>query len=163
MSNLILSDDEIRRLLRLPKRVVNEGARWKEVRGSRQRNYGVESHDGEHTFKLYLRQNMRIQQSFSCGLVYVHPSREEVTLTRYNGPDHPHSNPLELGERLNWQCHIHIATSRYMSVGRKPEHYATPTDRYSDLDGAFLALLGDCNIDGFRRAQTNDPTPDLFK
>lgn len=147
MSRLILTDDEIALLLTIPKTVTNPGAQWKEQRQSKQKNFKVQSNDEKHRFLVYLRQNLRVRSHFSCGLYYHHPSGQKVTLTRYNGSDHPHGNPIE-GSRINYQCHIHVATQRYMELGRKPDHYAEPTDRYTCLDGALRALVLDCNISG---------------
>lgn len=147
MSRLILTDDEIAQLLKMPKTAINPGAKWKEQRQSKQKNFSVQSDDEKHRFLLYLRQNMRVQAHFSCGLYYHHPSGEKVTLTRYNGSDHPHGNPIE-GSHIDYQCHIHVATQRYMEQGRKPDHYAEPTDRYTCLDGALRELILDCNISG---------------
>lgn len=145
---MILLDDEIERLLKMRKRIINPSARRKAQKGSINLNYDLEA--GDASFSMYVRQNIRIAQSFSCGLLYHLANGEKVTLTRYNGSDHPHSNPLEGGSRMTASCHIHIATQRYMEAGMKPEHYAEPTDRYTDIHGALNALLEDCNIDGLR-------------
>lgn len=71
-----------------------------------------------------------------------------MTLARYNGSDHEHSNPLERGIPIPFQCHIHRATERYIEAGRKAEHFAETTDRYVDLAGATKACIQDCNIQG---------------
>lgn len=145
---MVLTDEEIDRLLALPKRVTNPRARKRSQRGSEQLNYEVESDTGE-VFKVYLRQNLKIPEGFSCGLRLVLKSGDTITLTRYNGSDHEHGNPLDGGKPLPRACHIHRATQKYMLAGRKAEHFAETTDRYSNLDGAFKALIFDCNISGF--------------
>ncbi|MGA4530007.1 DUF6978 family protein [Ectopseudomonas chengduensis] len=147
MGDIILTDEQIERLISSPKTVTSPGARWKTQRGSRQRNFDLESEGGKLRFLLYLRQNERIRDSFSCGLLYFHAGGERVTLARYIGSDHPHYNPLD-GTRSDNHCHIHRATERYMSAGRKAEHYAESTDRYTDLDGALRAMIEDCKISG---------------
>lgn len=148
MADLIFTDEQIEALLRAPKRVMNPGARWKVQRGAEQRNLELESDDAKQ-FTLYLRQNIRLANNFSCGLLFRHP-QGLVTLTRYNGSDHDHDNPLELDTKLVGACHIHVATERYMRMGRKPEHFAQITDRYNDLEGALRSLVEDCNITGVR-------------
>ena len=155
MSEIILTDERIQYLLTIPKRTTTPGARWRVQKKSRQRNYDLESEDGTLQFSLYLRQNMRIVDSFSCGLLYLHAGGEKVTLARYNGSDHPHYNPLD-GTRADNHCHIHRATERYMAAGRKSEHYAESTDRYTDLDGALRAIIEDCKISGIRLANPRD-------
>lgn len=148
MADLILTDEQIEVLLRAPKKVTNPGARWKVQRGADQKNFELESDDGKQ-FTLYLRQNIRIANNFSCGILYKHP-QGPVTLTRYNGSDHDHDNPLDLDTKVSTACHIHIATERYMRIGRKPEHFAETTDRYTDLDGALRSLVEDCKITGIK-------------
>lgn len=143
-----MTDDDIAALLSAKKVVTNPRARWKQQRGSRQKNHKVKSTCGQH-FILYLRQNTRVEEHFSCGLRYCHPEgkQKDVTLCRYNGSDHEHENPLDGKGKIDRQCHIHRATSRYMAAGRKAEHYAESTDRYEDLSGALLALCEDCHIE----------------
>lgn len=142
-----MNDNDIKMLLCLPKRVINPGARIKDQRGSRQLNYDIEGAEGQ-TFRLFIRQNLRIDTSFSCGLLFISPSGESLTLTRYNGSDHDHSNPLDASEKLLMTPHIHVATERYLAASRKAEHFAEATDRYIDLIGAVRALVNDCHIDG---------------
>lgn len=144
---MVLPDAEIGRLIELEKVVSNPRARKLEKRGSEQVNYEAEAATGEK-FRVYVRQNMRIPEGFSCGLLYITPSGEPVTLARYNGSDHEHANPLDGGSPLSRACHIHRATERYMQAGRKAEHFAETTDRYADIDGALRALILDCNIKG---------------
>lgn len=148
MTQFILTDSEIAALLSMHKTVTNPRARWKQQRGSKQMNYKVKSTCGKN-FVLYLRQNVRLEEHFSCGLKYCHPEgkHKDVTLCRYNGSDHVHENPLDGKGKIENQCHIHRATQRYMAAGRKAEHYAETTDRYDDLQGAVLALCQDCHID----------------
>lgn len=142
-----LTDDQIDALIALPKIITNPRARKIEKRGSEQVNYDAEGPAGEQ-FRVYLRQNIRITDGFSCGLLYVAPNGESITLTRYNGADHEHANPLDSATPLPLACHIHRATEKYMAAGRKAEHYAVTTDRYQTLQGAVRALLLDCNITG---------------
>lgn len=61
--------------------------------------------------------------------------------------DHSRRNPLE-GEAFESRCHIHVASERYIAANRKAEHYAEPTDRYSDLEGALRLLIADWSISG---------------
>jgi hypothetical protein len=143
----IVDDEEIARLILMPKRVGNPRARTLTQRGSERLNFEVEGPSGER-FQVYVRQNARIPEGFSCGILYFHPSGEKVTLARYNGSDHEHTNPLDEGKPLPMACHIHKATERYIDAGRKAEHYAETTDRYTDLKGAVRALIEDCNIHG---------------
>lgn len=147
-----MTDAEIDQLLKMPKTVKNPGARSKKQKGSDQINYEVVSDSGEQ-FRLIKRQNLRVEDDFSCGLLYVKENGETVMLARYNGSSHVHRNPLGDAPDSHMQCHIHRATERYIAAGRKAEHFAEPTDRYSDVEGAFSAILSDCKISGLRPAQ----------
>lgn len=151
----MLTDEEIDALLKMRKTVQNPRARRLEKRGSEQVNYEVVSDSGEN-FRLFVRQNMRIPDGFSAGLLYEPSSGPPVILTRYNGSDHEHTNPLENGKPLPPACHIHRATARYIAAGRKSEHFAETTDRYSDVDGALRALICDCNIEGLGDNASDD-------
>lgn len=153
---MVLIDAEIERLIALEKSVINPRAKKLEKRGSEQINYEAEAATGEK-FRVYVRQNMRIPEGFSCGLLYLAPSGEPVTLTRYNGSDHEHANPLDGGGPMPAACHIHKATERYMQAGRKAEHFAEATARYSNLEGALRALILDCNIKGLSDNSPESP------
>ncbi|MCW1981604.1 MULTISPECIES: hypothetical protein [Xanthomonas] len=147
-----MDDVEIGRLLKVPKQVVNPKAKEKIQKGSRQLTYDLLSNAGEH-FRLIKRQNLRVDDDFSCGLLYDGPNGESMMLTRYNGSSHFHSNPLQDAPPSNMECHIHIATARYIALGRKAEHFAEKTDRYWNVDGALSALVLDCNITGLTPSQ----------
>ncbi|QJC56113.1 hypothetical protein HC248_01399 [Polaromonas vacuolata] len=153
-----LTDVEIEQLLTVPKTVINPRARKKLQNGSEQTNYDLICENGM-SFRLYVRQNTRIPNGFSCGLYYITLAGESITLARYNGSDHAHSNPLEGTAPFFMACHIHRATQRYMEAGRKADHYAETTTRYSDLTGALKEILSDCKIDGL--TQVDSPTPPI--
>ncbi|RYH23133.1 MAG: hypothetical protein EON54_24975, partial [Alcaligenaceae bacterium] len=138
----LVNDTDIDRLIGMHKTVMNPKARNTEQRGSRRKTFDLEGPQSER-FQMYVRENLRIPDGYSCGLLFLHPSGEKVTLTRYNGSDHEHSNPLDSGAPIPFQCHIHRATERYIEAGRKAEHYAETTDRYSDFAGALRSFIQD--------------------
>ncbi|RKS42557.1 hypothetical protein BC962_3224 [Gillisia mitskevichiae] len=145
-----ITDERIAELLECSKRVTNPQARNRNLQGREQVNFTVVSTDGlDHKFEIYKRQNLRpgMEDDFSCGLSWVASNGETLTLKRYNGSSHSHPNHLEK-TRLNFACHIHIATEKYILANRKPEGYAEETERYSTLDGALHCLMMDCNIIG---------------
>jgi hypothetical protein len=155
-----LSDVEIKRLLEMPKRVTNPAARDNKIEGRLQKNYTVTGDDGEHNFQVYTRQNARqgMEDDFSCGLSWLAPNGETMTLCRYNGPHLDHLNRIE-DEWLPAKCHIHTATERYIVAGLKPEGHALTTDRYRTLAGALHCLVTDCRISGLT---TEPDQPTLF-
>jgi hypothetical protein len=160
-----LKDEKIIELLQCPKRLTNSMARNKSKEGHNQVNYKVVSTDGsDEKFEVYKRQNSRegMEDDFSCGISWIAPNGENLTLKRYNGPSHDHSNHLE-SIRVGLTCHIHIATEKYINANRKAEGYAEATDRYKTLDGALHCLVTDCHIIGIQTNPDNLNQTNLFK
>jgi hypothetical protein len=102
---------------------------------------GVEGSD----FCLIVRQSAVNPLDFSVILGYRMPQSTGVfRLRRYNGNHGEHTNRLE-GATFTG-CHIHTATQRYQDLGAKEDHFAEPTVRYSDLDGAVGCMVADCGF-----------------
>lgn len=159
-----LSDEIIAALVACPKKLLNPHAKKKIKEGHEQVNFRVAATDKSgHFFSVYLRQNLRegMTHDFSCGISWLAPNGESVTLRRYNGPSHNHFNHLEQ-TRLGSTCHIHEATERYIKANRKPEGYASETTRYTSLDGAFHCLVTDCKITGIRTRPDHTGQTKLF-
>ncbi len=153
-----LTDEKIQQLIECPKRVTNAQARTKLKEGHEQTNYKVTSIDGSNLeFELYKRRNLRegMSDDFSCGIAWIAPNGELVTLARYNGSSHTHCNQLERG-KLGYNTHIHKATERYLRANKKAEGFAEITARYNTLNGALHCLVVDCNISGI--TTTSDVT-----
>ncbi len=92
-----ITDEKIQQLLSGLKRLTNPNARSKMKDGHEQVNYRVTALDGSgHEFEVYTRQNKRegMEDDFSCGISWIAPNGESLTLKRYNGSSHPH--PLAL-------------------------------------------------------------------
>jgi len=160
-----LTDDKIADLLNCPKKLTNPNSKSKDINGNKQTNYRVIALDGSnHEFEVYKRQNLRegMEDSFSCGISWVSPTGETLTLKRYNGPSHDHPNHLEK-TKLGLNCHIHIATEKYIQANRKAEGFAEVTDRYKTLDGALHSLVTDCKISGIKTNPDSANQPTLFE
>lgn len=160
-----LSNDKIADLLNCPKQLTNPQTRSKHKDGHEQVNYKAIATDGsEHEFEIYKRQNLRdgMEDDFSCGISWIAPNGETLTLKRYNGPNHDHPNHLEK-VRLGLTCHIHIATEKYINANRKPEGFAEATNRYNSIDGALHCLVTDCKITGISTTPDNLSQKKLFE
>lgn len=155
-----LTDEKIAALIAMSKRVTNPAARRKVSSKHEQVNYIAIGSDDETTFQIFARQSIKVAESFSCGLLWISPSGETVTLIRYNGLSHPHENSLE-DDRFEFQCHIHRATERYITANKKAETYAETTDRYRTLSGALSCLLKDCSVSGIT-VEAENTTRGLF-
>jgi hypothetical protein len=159
-----LTDDKISNLLNCPKHLTNPQARSKNKDGHEQVNYKVNATDGsDHKFEVYKRQNLRygMEDDFSCGISWVAPNGEALTLKRYNGPNHDHPNHLEKST-LGFHCHIHIATEKYIKENRKPEGFAEITNRYNSVEGALHCLVVDCKISGIQTAPDDSSQLKIF-
>lgn len=97
-------------------------------------------------FRVYLRQSLILADNFSCGIEWKSPDGEWITLARYNGSSHPHTNKLDLNEIKN-ACHVHRITVESIQNGWEYDNFATPCDEYSDLEGAKVCLSRDFYVD----------------
>ena len=134
-----LTDEDIDTLITLPKTVTNPLARWQRKPGHEQCNYKLEG--GEHSFELYLRQNLNNSNDFSCGLKIIKPDGQPLTLLRYNSGSHIHGD-------IKYACHIHRATQKAIAAGKKPESHAEQTVAYDSLQGAKVCLVRDAAVSG---------------
>ncbi len=160
-----LTDDRIDDLIKCPKRLENPQARSKNKAGHEQINYRARAIDNSgYLFEIYKRQNLRegMEDDFSCGISWIAPNGETLTLKRYNGPSHNHPNHLEK-EELGYNCHIHIATEKYIKSNRKTEGFAEITNKYNTIEGALHCLVKDCNISGISTNPDNTNQTKLFE
>ncbi len=143
------SDEELAGLRSAPKRVTNPRARWTEKPGHRQRNFqACNQQDESVRFSIYQRQNVRDDNDFSCGIEYIPSVGARLTLARYNGPSHCHSD-------IVYRPHIHRTTARAIAAGKKPESEANETDRYTNLEGALKCLVEDFHLQGLSISNNN--------
>ena len=159
-----ITDGKIEELLNCPKQINNPQARNVNKEGHNQINYKVTATDGsEQKFEIYVRQNLGLDMGddFSCGISWVAPNGESLTLKRYNGPSHDHPNHLE-NTRTGLNCHIHIATEKYIKANKKAEGHAEETNRYKTINGALHCLVNDCNITGLQTTPDNLDQPSFF-
>ncbi len=153
------TDDELRDLARLAKRVTNPGARWSEKPTGqplhKQRIFratATTEAGRKLQFLIYQRENLRDELNYSCGIVYAPVGGPRLTLARYNGSNHVH------GE-IHYRPHIHRATEAALNAGWKPEYEAAETTRYETLEGALACLIDDFSLSGI----TAEPDqPSLF-
>jgi hypothetical protein len=148
MSSDVLTDERIAALLAMAKNVTAGPKRTKIKEKHEERSFEIEGEDG-YRFGVYTRQSLVLRDCFSCGLFWDSPSGESITLVRYNGMGHIHTNRLD-GTRIVNKCHIHRLTERYALAGRTSDGFAEETSRYSDLAGALKALGSDCHITGLQ-------------
>lgn len=154
-----LTQAQIDLLIACPKQADGARARDRQEARHLQRDYRLQSEDGEHSFIAFTRQNVRLTDDFSAGLRWLSPSGVEVILVRCNGSSHAHNNAIE-GDRFVGVCHVHRATERYVSVDRTIDTWAQPDESYRTLAGALHRLTNIANIRGI---DTEPEHSDLFK
>lgn len=148
------SDGEIQALIQEPKPLPDgwrAKLRLKVKPGHRERDFDVGGAKGSE-FRVILRQSRMNPLDFSVILgVRVPESNLIFRLLRYNGRSHEHTNQLE-GDTF-YDFHIHRATERYQESGLREDAYATPTDRFDNLQGAFQCLMEDASLEAPPEAQ----------
>ena len=149
MTNEVCTDEEVKALHSIKKRVINPGARFVTKPGRRQRNFklgGVEYDSAR--FEVCQRQNESDKDDFSCEIAYIPPDGRQLTLGRYNGPSHIHGS-------ICYRPHVQRAMASAIAAGKNPMSEANETDRITSLDGAFRCLIED-----FRFRVITTPHPD---
>ncbi len=150
MASDFLTDAEINDLIKEPKSFKFEFntflSKAKEKQGHRENEFFIDRNDGSK-FRIMIRQSIHNPLDFSIILGFLKPnSNILIRLTRYNGKSHQHQNKLEKTDKF-YDFHIHLATERYQKTGQyRPEHFAEPTNRYSDIHSAWICFAEDCNI-----------------
>ena len=152
-----VTDEKIKQLIVMKKKVTNPNARKLDKEGHFQYNYTVTGDPG-YSFQLFVRQNKLLEDDFSCGLSWLMPSGKVLTLKRYNGPGHCHKNRME-NQKLCYNTHVHMATEQYIQANRKPDGFAEVNKSFRTMKGALHCLAGECNISGL---QTEPDEPSLF-
>jgi hypothetical protein len=142
----ICCEELLGRLKNSPKQVTKWIARNRELRSSIGWTCEATSSEGD-TFIAYMRQNKILDDDFSCGIVWKSPDGEQITIARYNGSSHNHTNKSD-GETFVQQCHIHQATVMAVQRGWSVENYAVLAESYTCLDEAKLLLASDYVISG---------------
>ena len=125
----------------------------RDKRGHKERELYITGESGAE-YGLILRQNDFNMLDFSIILAVCLPDSNQLfRLRRYNGKSHQHTNLIE-GDTF-YGFHIHYATARYQETGCREDAFAESTDRFGDIHGAFVCMLGDCGFERPRNTQTS--------
>lgn len=110
--------------------------------GSYRNEATLQSLDGQHSFRVFIRQNAKFTENFTVGLDYI--QRDEpgsICLVRCNGPHGPH---------VLWphhdRFHMHKALAENLNEGRKAEAFAEVTASYASLEEATRHFGRLCHI-----------------
>lgn len=141
------SDANIIALIECPKTTTKAPRREMRLeRGSLRNDAELISEDGEHHFRLFVRQSAEFLESFSIGLIYEpRDGSSSITLLRCNGPHGQHRNiPFAPDEHFHY--HIHEATAAAIAEGERAERYAEKTDKYAAFEQALAYFLRRINL-----------------
>lgn len=141
------TDDELSKLINCPKLVVDPPRREMRVDGKMKRNDMVlKSTDGQHAFRVFMRQSDEFPENFSIGLVYQ-PGEEpgSFPLIRCNGQHggervHPHHAVF----------HIHRTKAADINAGILEARGIEGTTAYASYKEAlahFCAMIQMENVD----------------
>lgn len=153
------TDEKFEHLRHMSKQVKNPGARWSERPkshiGHKQRNFKAVSLDSpDINFGVYMRQNTDIEEDFSCGIEFRPFAGSAIVLARYNGPSHWHRDADKV---IDHRPHIHRASERAISMGKKPDWFADETDRFETVEGALACLMKDYSLSGISGIEHDHP------
>lgn len=138
-----ITSDKLRQLVEAQKHVTNPQAKRRTEERYERADYQVKSADGLAEFRIYVRQNLSDVEDFSCGIRWIMPSGETLTLARYNGLSHKHDD-------IEYECHIHKTTTEAIQQGLKPERHAERSSDYRTVEGALHCLLSDFRVTGLK-------------
>lgn len=158
---MIYTDDDLASLIGCAKRITVKPRKEMRVDGQMLRNeMELESVDGKHAFRAYMRQSRPFPENFSIGLEY-RPNDEPASfcLIRCNGMHgghkvHPH--------HLN--CHVHRSKAEDVNAGLRLERHIEVSGQYAAYRDALRYFLLDTNVQS-SDLSTHFPgiaQPDLF-
>jgi len=123
--------------------VVSEAPRqdMKLDRGHYRNDMRMRSIDGSSEFRMFMRQNADLAESFSVGLVFVpQDGIGEIVHVRCNGPNGGYNAEFD-ADHPYWDYHFHRASAAMMEEGPRPERAATPCREYASYNEPVLYLL----------------------
>ncbi len=146
----MLSQTEIDRLISLPKQIERTTpAHGLKTDGRNERkDLDLESTDGNHRFRVFIRKNLMLIEDFSVGLVYRSNRKElgDLMLIRFNG-SHGRSDWSE--DRHYSAFHIHVMTEKLLTKGVREPKDVSLTDRFSSLEQALVEFFNHVAIENW--------------
>jgi hypothetical protein len=140
---MIYTDEDLSQLIACPKRISQPPRQDMRREGQMLRNeMALESLDGQHVFRAFMRQSHEFPENFTVGLDYL-PKNEPKSfcLLRCNGMHgghkaHPH--------HLN--CHIHRGKAEDVNAGLHDAQHIEPTGEYAAFRDALCHFLRLVNV-----------------
>ena len=158
-----ITDDFIDELISCEKKIILPPSPKNKTNGShKQTNMEIESVGKKYKFSVFIRENIKLMEFFSIGLVYHRGEETDVIIVRYNGNHGAHKNYLN-NELIEEGFHIHKYNVKAVELGIKAENHAKTTAKYATLQEALLAFFIDMNINNFKKYYQDLSQAKLFK
>ncbi len=140
---MIYTEEDLAQLIACPKRISRPPRKEMKTEGKHLRNdMELDSLDGKHGFRAFMRHSLDFSENFSIGLDYV--PRDEpgsFCLMRYNGM---HGGHLEHPHHL--RCHIHRCKAEDVNIGLKDALHVETTEKYAAFRDALSCFLRDMKV-----------------
>ena len=135
---MIYTDEDLSQLISCQKRISQPPRKEMRAEGGYLRNdMELESLDGKHAFRAFMRQSRQFPENFSLGLDYL-PKDEpgSFLVLRCNGRHGGHKvHPHHL------YCHIHRSKAEDVNAGLRVERHIEPTGEYAAFRDALRYFL----------------------
>jgi hypothetical protein len=152
---MIYTDEDLSQFIVCQKRITQPPRKEMRTEGQMLRDdMELESLDGEHAFRAFIRKSLPFPENFSVGLVYVRKDEPgRFCLLRCNGMHGGHQvHPHHL------KCHIHRSEAEDVNEGHPGERHIEPTGAYAAYRDALRYFLRVVNV---RAADQSQHFPDL--
>lgn len=155
------TDNELTRLIGCEKRISQAPKKEMRTEGQMQRNeMELESLDGKHSFRVFMRQSLQFSENFSIGMDYLPKDGPgSFCLLRCNGMHGGHKvHPHHL------HCHVHRSKAEDVNAGLRVERHIEPTTEYAAFRDALRYFLLRANVQSADLSQhfPGITQPDMF-
>ncbi len=138
------TDEELKSLVACPKKVVDPPRRDMRLDGKMKRNdMTLQSADGKHEFRVFMRQSDEFSENFSIGLMYL-PNEEpgSFQLIRCNGQHggervHPHHAAF----------HVHRSKADDINAGIMEPRHIEETNAYASFREALAHFCATVQVE----------------
>ena len=140
---MIYTDDDLDQLICCPKRITAPPRKELRIQGQMLRSeLELESLDGQHAYRAYIRQSRQFAENFSVGMDYQRKDEPgSFCLIRCNGMHGGHKvHPHHL------TCHVHRSKADDVNAGLRAERHIEPTGEYAALRDALRFFLLKVNV-----------------
>jgi len=150
---MIYTDKDLSQFIKCPKRISQPPRKEMKEEGAYLRNdMELESIDGKHVFRVFIRQTRDLPENFSIGVNYL-PKDEpgSFCLIRCNG--------------IHLTCHIHHSNAEDVNAGLRVERHIEQTVEYAAFRDALRYFLSAVNVQAPDLSQyfPSLTQPDLFR